>query len=77
MGLELDATLLGILACPACRANLSVDYDAKELVCNSTSCGLAYPIREGIPIMLVDQARRTKPFVAKSSAEAPTLLEDE
>lgn len=60
MALELDSTLLGILACPACHSNLSVDYDAKELVCTSAECGLAYPIRDNIPIMLVDEARDTR-----------------
>ena len=60
MALELDSTLLGILACPACHANLSVDYEAKELVCNSYACGLAYPIRDNIPIMLIDEARDTR-----------------
>jgi len=60
MTLSLDSTLLGILACPKCHSNLSVDYDAKELVCNSALCGLAYPIRDDIPIMLISQARDTK-----------------
>jgi len=60
MALELDPTLLEILACPACHSNLSVDYEAKELVCNSAQCGLAYPIRDNIPIMLVDEARDTR-----------------
>ena len=60
MALELDSTLLEILACPACHSNLSVDYDAKELVCNSDRCGLAFPIRDNIPIMLIDQARDTR-----------------
>ncbi|MDR2930368.1 MAG: Trm112 family protein [Propionibacteriaceae bacterium] len=59
MALELDPALLELLACPACHANLSVDYEAKELVCTSASCGLAYPIRDNIPIMLIDQARDT------------------
>ena len=68
MALELDSTLLGILACPACHGNLSVDYDAKELVCSSTQCALAYPIRDNIPIMLIDEARRTIPF-ADSTAK--------
>ena len=57
MALELDSTLLEILACPACHSNLSVDYEARELVCNSPRCGLAYPIRDNIPIMLIDEAR--------------------
>jgi len=60
MALELDASLLEILACPACHANLSVDYEAKELVCNSAKCALAFPIRNNIPIMLIDQARDTR-----------------
>jgi len=60
MTLALDSTLLGILACPACHSNLSVDYDAKELVCNSAECGLAYPIRDDIPIMLISEARDTR-----------------
>jgi len=57
MALELDPVLLGILACPGCHANLSVDYDAQELVCNSPACALAYPIRDNIPIMLLEEAR--------------------
>ena len=57
MSLELDATLLGILACPACHSNMSVDYEAQELLCNSMHCGAAYPIRDNIPIMLVEEAR--------------------
>jgi len=55
-----DTTLLGILACPKCHANLSVDYDANELICNSPDCGLAYPIRGGIPIMLIEEARDSR-----------------
>ncbi len=54
--MNLDVTLLEILVCPACRATLSVDDDASELVCNG--CGLAYPVRDDIPVMLVDEARR-------------------
>jgi uncharacterized protein YbaR (Trm112 family) len=53
---NLDPTLLEILACPECRAALRVDDDANELVC--TGCGLAYPVRDDIPVMLVDEARR-------------------
>ena len=60
MALELDSTLLEVLACPACHANLSVDYEAQELVCNASRCGLAYPIRDNIPIMLIDQARNPR-----------------
>jgi len=54
--MALDPNLLEILACPDCRATLREDDAAGELVC--TGCGLAYPVRDGIPVMLVDQARR-------------------
>ena len=54
--MNLDPTLLEILACPACRAPLRVDDAASELVC--TGCGLAYPVRDDIPVLLVDEARR-------------------
>ncbi len=48
----IDEELLEILACPACRADVREDGDA--LVC--TSCHRRYPVRDGIPIMLVDEA---------------------
>lgn len=64
MALSLDPVLLEILACPACHSNLSVDYEAKELVCNSASCALAFPIRDNIPIMLIDEARDTRATAA-------------
>lgn len=54
---DIDATLLSILACPNCRSGLVVDYDASELVCSGPDCGLAFPVRDGIPIMLIDEAR--------------------
>ncbi|MFY9773425.1 MAG: Trm112 family protein [Trebonia sp.] len=53
---ELDDWLLEIIVCPNCRAGLRVDDAASELVC--TSCGLAYPVRDNIPVLLVDEARR-------------------
>jgi uncharacterized protein YbaR (Trm112 family) len=52
--LGLDPWLLEILACPACRAPVRVDEPASTLVC--TGCGLVYPVRDGIPVMLVDEA---------------------
>lgn len=51
-----DASLLEILACPNCRSELRPDEAAAELVC--TGCGYAYPVRDGIPTLLVDEARR-------------------
>jgi uncharacterized protein len=54
--MQLDAALLDILACPECRSPLRADDAASELVC--TGCGLAYPVRDDIPVLLVDEARR-------------------
>lgn len=51
----LDPRLLAILVCPVTRGALEYDRDAGELV--SRSAGLAYPIRDGIPIMLPEEAR--------------------
>ncbi len=53
--MNLDPALLEILVCPQCRATLFVDQSASELVCNA--CALAYPVRNDIPVMLVDEAR--------------------
>lgn len=53
---KLDPRLLEILVCPLTKGPLSYDEAAQELV--SAQAGLAYPIRDGIPIMLVEEARR-------------------
>lgn len=58
MAVNLDPELLELLACPACTTTLSVDDAAGELVCASSTCGLAYPVRDGIPVLLVDEARK-------------------
>jgi uncharacterized protein YbaR (Trm112 family) len=55
---NLDPGLLEILACPACHAPLRVDEAAAELVCTDAQCGLAYPVRDDIPVLLIDEARR-------------------
>ena len=52
---EVDPKLLEILVCPLTKAPLRYDREAQELI--SEEAGLAYPIRDGIPIMLVDEAR--------------------
>ncbi len=51
-----DPKLLEILVCPLTKGPLHYDADAQELI--SEQAGLAFPIRDGIPIMLVDEARR-------------------
>jgi uncharacterized protein YbaR (Trm112 family) len=51
-----DKKLLSILVCPVSKAPLEYDKDKQELVCRAS--GLAYPIREGIPVMLESDARQ-------------------
>jgi uncharacterized protein len=51
-----DPRLAAILRCPSCRAEVRVLEDDRGIAC--TSCGLVYPIVDGIPVMLVDEARR-------------------
>jgi len=53
---QIDPKLLEILVCPLSKSPLRYDRDAQELI--SDQAGLAYPIRDGIPIMLVDEARQ-------------------
>ncbi len=53
---SIDPKLLEILVCPLTKETLTYDRDANELI--SKKAGLAFPIRNGIPIMLVDEARR-------------------
>ena len=64
--MNLDPSLLEILACPNCRGELRIDDGAQELVC--TGCGLAYPVRNSIPVLLVDEARQTPVPQAEGSA---------
>jgi uncharacterized protein YbaR (Trm112 family) len=53
---RLDPKLLEILVCPLTKTPLSYDAERQELI--SRAAGLAYPIRDGIPIMLPDEARK-------------------
>lgn len=52
----LDKKLLAILACPLCKGTLLYDQNAAELLCYADS--LAFPIRDGIPVMLDNEARQ-------------------
>ncbi|TDC62344.1 Trm112 family protein [Streptomyces hainanensis] len=52
-----EAALLDLLVCPVCHAPLR--EGDQELVCTGDSCGLAYPVEDGIPVLLEDEARRT------------------
>ena len=55
----MDPKLLEILVCPITKGTLVYDKEKQELV--SKSARLAYPIRDGIPVMLEDEARRLEP----------------
>jgi len=54
-----DNRLLEILVCPVCKGPLEFDRAEQELICRHDR--LAFPIREGIPVMLEDEARRLAP----------------
>lgn len=53
---EMDSKLLEILVCPVCKGPLVYEKAAQELICKADR--LAFPIRDGIPVMLEDEARR-------------------
>jgi len=52
----IDQKLLDILVCPVTRTRLWFDEESQELV--SEAAGLAYPVRDGVPVMLPEEARR-------------------
>jgi uncharacterized protein YbaR (Trm112 family) len=52
----LDQKLLDILVCPVSKKPLKYDKEANELI--SKEAGLAYPVKDGIPVMLPDEARK-------------------
>ena len=53
----IDPKLLEILACPACKTEVKADGDV--LVC--VQCGRRYPVRDGIPVMLIEEAEQPQP----------------
>lgn len=55
----MDHRLLDILVCPICKGSLEYDKSRQELVCKADA--LAYPIRDDIPVMLEDEARKLPP----------------
>jgi hypothetical protein len=52
----IDAKLLEILVCPACKTKVRPEGD--RLVCQKPGCGLRYPVRDDIPVMLVEEAQK-------------------
>ncbi|MYA67968.1 MAG: Trm112 family protein [Gammaproteobacteria bacterium] len=53
--MNVDRKLLAILVCPICKGELRYDRQAAELLCAAD--GLAFPIRDGVPVMLPEEAR--------------------
>jgi uncharacterized protein YbaR (Trm112 family) len=56
MSADIDPWLLSILVCPVTRTKLRYDETTQELL--SDEAGLAYPIRDGVPVLLAEEARR-------------------
>lgn len=54
----IDKELLDILACPKCKTSVILDGD--KIVCTNKECGLRYPVREDIPVMLIEEAEDPK-----------------
>ena len=65
----IDRELLDILVCPVTLGALRYDADAEELI--SEKAGLAYPVRDGIPVMLPEEARKLE-AEAKTKAKTKT-----
>lgn len=59
----MENRLLQILVCPVCKSTLRHDRDRQELICQADR--LAYPIRDGVPIMLEGEARQLEPDPAQ------------
>lgn len=68
---DIDPRLLEILVCPLTKMPLRYDRARQELV--SVEAGLAYPIRDGIPIMLVEEARTLSDAEKAAGKPAPKL----
>jgi uncharacterized protein YbaR (Trm112 family) len=58
--MSLSPELLEILRCPKCKSKVELKSDESGLKCTDPDCGLVYPIRDDIPVMLVDEAKVEK-----------------
>ena len=54
----IEPSLLEILACPKCHAPLREEESASALACTNSECALVYPVRDGIPVLLIDEATK-------------------
>lgn len=54
--MAISPELLEILRCPKCKSTVEIKEDQTGLKCNNSECSLVYPIRDEIPVMLIDEA---------------------
>jgi uncharacterized protein YbaR (Trm112 family) len=66
--MSVDPGLIEILACPNCRAEIDYDEAAATITCRG--CGFRYPVRDDIPVMLIDEAEKP-PTTVKPQAPKP------
>ena len=69
--MSVDPELLEMLACPACRGEIRLLEQEKGLECGR--CGRVYPVRDGLPIMLVDEAAPPTRSSGKDDAGTPRI----
>jgi len=65
----MDAQLLSVLVCPVCKGKLEYDRESQELI--SRAENLAYPIRDGVPVLLVSEARELNTPPQQQTAPPP------
>ena len=58
--MSISPELLEILRCPKCKSPVELKPDGSALKCSSAECSLVYPIRDDIPVMLIDEAKVEK-----------------
>ena len=58
--MPLSPELLEILVCPHCKAKVELKHDGSGLLCTNAECRLVYPIRDDIPVMLIEEAKVEK-----------------
>lgn len=54
--MPISPELLEILRCPKCKSEVKIDAEETRLTCVNSRCSLVYPIRDEIPVMLIDEA---------------------
>ena len=58
--MAISSELLEILVCPKCKSKVELKADSTGLKCTNVECALVYPIREDIPVMLIEEAKVEK-----------------